>query len=101
MKGVQCYELFGGISLKNHTFSFFFFRLINTNGTMIDMCQKFHTNNLACLKECYDQLCQMLRTGQAVLIKIHFFCQDLKGYHLWFYEVMSVISVTFGGAVLL
>ena len=25
MKGVQCYELFGGIALKNHTFSFSFF----------------------------------------------------------------------------
>ena len=25
MKGVQCYELFGGIALKNHTFSFFIF----------------------------------------------------------------------------
>ena len=25
MKGVQCYELFGGIALKNHTFSFFSF----------------------------------------------------------------------------
>ena len=25
MKGVQCYELFGGIALKNHTFSFFMF----------------------------------------------------------------------------
>ena len=24
MKGVKRYELFGGISLKNHTFSFFF-----------------------------------------------------------------------------
>ena len=24
VKGVQCYELFGGIALKNHTFSFFF-----------------------------------------------------------------------------
>ena len=24
MKGVQCYELFGGIALKNHTFSFSF-----------------------------------------------------------------------------
>ena len=23
MKGVQCYELFGGIALKIHTFSFF------------------------------------------------------------------------------
>ena len=27
MKGVQCYELFGGIALKNHTFSFFSFTL--------------------------------------------------------------------------
>ena len=25
MKGVQCYKLFGGIALKNHTFSFFSF----------------------------------------------------------------------------
>ena len=24
MKGVQCYELFGGIAFKNHTFSFSF-----------------------------------------------------------------------------
>ena len=24
VKGVQCYELFGGIALKNHTLSFFF-----------------------------------------------------------------------------
>ena len=27
MKGVQCYELFGGIALKNHTFTFFSFSL--------------------------------------------------------------------------
>ena len=32
----------------------------------------------------------MMRTGQAVLIKIHVFCQDLKGYHLQFLEVMSL-----------
>ena len=25
VKGVQCYELFGGITLKIHTFSFFIF----------------------------------------------------------------------------
>ena len=42
------------------------------------MCQKCHTNNLACLKGCYDQLCQMLKTGQAVLMKINVNCQDLK-----------------------
>ena len=28
MKGVQCYELFGGIALKNHTFSFFHFHIV-------------------------------------------------------------------------
>ena len=39
---------------------------------------------------CYDQLCEMVRTGQAVLIKIHVFCQDQKGYHLQFLEVMSL-----------
>ena len=27
VKGVQCYELFGGIALKNHTFSIFFFSI--------------------------------------------------------------------------
>ena len=30
MKGVQCYELFGGIALKNHAFSFSFFKLCET-----------------------------------------------------------------------
>ena len=39
---------------------------------------------------CYDQLRQMLRTGQAVLIKILVFCQDLKGYHLQFLAAMSL-----------
>ena len=29
MKGVQCYELFGGIALKIHTFSFFHFSRVN------------------------------------------------------------------------
>ena len=28
MKGVQCYEFFGGIALKNHTFIY----LLNDNG---------------------------------------------------------------------
>ena len=57
---------------------------------MKDMCRKFHVNNLTSLKGCYDQFCQMLRTDQAVLIKIHVFCKYLKGYHFQFFEVMSV-----------
>ena len=59
---------------------------------MIDMCRKFHANNLACLIRCYDQLFQMLRTDQRVLLKIHVFCQDLKGYHLQLLEVMSLYN---------
>ena len=57
---------------------------------MIDMCWKFNTNNLAYLRGCIDQLCQMLMTGQAVLVEIYFLCQDLRGYHLQFKEVMSL-----------
>ena len=34
----------------------------------------------------------MLRTGKAVLIKIHVLCQDLKGYHLQSIEVMSLYN---------
>ena len=62
---------------------------------MIDMCRKFHINNLVCFKGCYDHLCQMLRTGQAVLIKIHVFCQDVKGYHLL---ILDVVSMYYGEA---
>ena len=35
MKGVQCYELFGGIALKNHTFSFCIFFLMNWIGDLL------------------------------------------------------------------
>ena len=57
---------------------------------MIDMCRKSHANNVACLRGCHDQLCQMLKTAQAVQIKIHVFCEDLRGYHMLFLEVMSL-----------
>ena len=32
----------------------------------------------------------MMRTGQVVLIKVHVFCQVLKGHNLQFLEVMSL-----------
>ena len=35
MKGVQCYELFGGIALKIHTFSFSFFNANDDQMTII------------------------------------------------------------------
>ena len=34
VKGVQCYEPFGGIALKNHAF-YIFFTLINTTSIII------------------------------------------------------------------
>ena len=57
---------------------------------MIDMCQKLYANNFACLREFYDQLCQIMETNQEVLIEINVLCQELKGYPLWFLEVMSL-----------
>ena len=41
MKGVQCYELFGGIALKIHTFSFFSFldtEVDDSNPSISMMC---------------------------------------------------------------
>ena len=38
VKGVQCYELFGGIALKNHTFSFFFKVVQITTFVMLHIC---------------------------------------------------------------
>ena len=35
MKGVQCYELFGGIALKNHTFSFSFLCSFNKENPLV------------------------------------------------------------------
>ena len=35
MKDVQCYELFGGIALKNHAFSFFIFTVYDQSDKMI------------------------------------------------------------------
>ena len=31
MKGIQCYELFGGIALKNHAFLFFHIYIYNVD----------------------------------------------------------------------
>ena len=50
MKGVQCYELFGGIALKNHAFSFqgsvlgpmFFTMYINPLFAIIDSHSIMH-----------------------------------------------------------
>ena len=36
MKDVQCYELFGGIALKNHAFSFFSFSVLSAKNSYSD-----------------------------------------------------------------
>ena len=43
MKDVQCYELFGGIALKNHTFSFHFFHY--TGGSQSRQSGGSHCNH--------------------------------------------------------
>ena len=37
MKGVQCYELFGGIALKNHAFSFSYITSLTNNCHVISL----------------------------------------------------------------
>ena len=59
MKGVQCSELFGGIALKNHTFSFFHFIsfehtcfVLFTVDLIIDLLTSYIKNALMCIKNC-------------------------------------------------
>ena len=47
MKGVQCYELFGGITLKIHTFSFFFISFFSAVATLVPVLKQ---HRLACFK---------------------------------------------------
>ena len=47
MKGVQCYELFGGIALKIHTFSFFHFKV----PIAVDGRQFIHAPEFGCVAE--------------------------------------------------
>ena len=67
MKDVQCYELFGGIVLKNHAFSFFF----------------------------HFQLYRMLKTGQSVLLEIKVFL--LRAKRILFVVFRSNVSVLWLG----
>ena len=46
MKGVQCYELFGGIALKNHAFS-----LSSKVPIAVDGRQFIHAQELGCVAE--------------------------------------------------
>ena len=58
MKGVQCYELFGGIALKNHIFHFRF------STTRFIVKAAFQTNELTSSSETIDlwKATQIFRT---------------------------------------
>ena len=49
MKGVQCYELFGGIALKIHTFSFFFHLLLFSKEVFVIRLTKTILLTLPCV----------------------------------------------------
>ena len=53
MKGVQCYELFGGIALKNHTFSFFHSVIIMTALELV--------KNRMLLASSSEDICQLIK----------------------------------------
>ena len=49
--------------------------------------------NVVCWRKTSSNILEMKDksyTGQAVLIKIHVFCQDQKGYHLQFLQVICL-----------
>ena len=60
VKGVQCYEFFGGIALKNHTF-FIFFHFSLTGALIIrdtnaKVCVKFLDYYLIIVTRCYADI---------------------------------------------
>ena len=65
MKGVQCYELFGGIALKIHTFSFHFHYLMLFAALTNAVC----LNNASF----FSLICQMLIIFMLCLCLFHFF----------------------------
>ena len=69
MKGVQCYELFGGIALKIHTFSFFIKMILQPLLAYLKLCntQAFSelpdtVNFIADLFTQYYEYCDFKRT---------------------------------------
>ena len=68
MKGVQCYELFGGIALKIHTFSFFFQVVINKADDSISDLEcvilkgdsSNRTDRLIVLTHCISAMCRYI-----------------------------------------
>ena len=46
MKDVQCYELFGGIALKNHAFSFFFIFNVDRDDVTVTSVESAPSRNL-------------------------------------------------------
>ena len=54
MKGVQCYELFGGIALKNHAcFNFFFLIMVDLFQVYktVHVCEDIHMESFSTLTQ--------------------------------------------------
>ena len=83
MKGVQCYELFGGIALKNHTFSFFFIKVIKTILTDITKIKPIPctgiTNSLVFTCTCHNEY-MSLYICVCVCVCIGLFINNTKIY---------------------
>ena len=69
MKRVQCYELFGGIALKNHTFSFFIYPSAELPSIFI----KHFTNKVAILRAniASEHVTSTLVTGTTAATFLH------------------------------
>ena len=62
MKGVQCYEFFGGIALKNHAFSFFFMSTIvkQISFYYIQLPKLISDRTSSCNSEVFDNVADMI-----------------------------------------
>ena len=78
MKGVQCYELFGGIALKNHAFSFFSFLQLEFQSIFTMMCLVCQFSGI--LGYCYPLMFYVLLMASCLLFYVvvgvifHLFC---------------------------
>ena len=83
MKGVQCYELFGGIALKNHTFSFFSFRHATIN---VHKFEKSKLNTEEGKKQS-KKLLKQLSLYHISLYIIYIYIISLKKWQEYFYKI--------------
>ena len=69
MKDVQCYELFGGIALKNHAFSFFFH---NRKTSFFSLLLSFIT-----MSEHVELICQIVMVSLSLCVYIYIYSKAI------------------------